>query len=109
MGAAALLQGQGGGSADPRRLEGISVIWLGGPIFRLLGWRSAKAGMGRMLSGNRGRGFAVRLGQGAEAAPYWDWREIIPGRQVLVKKVIIRVIALRVIWKEKKKTPDLKL
>lgn len=73
------------------------MIRLGGPIFTLLGCRSAKAGMGGMLSGNRGRGFAVRLRQGAEAAPYWDWREIIPDRQVLVKKVIIRVIALCVI------------
>lgn len=51
-----------------------------------------------MLSGDWGRGLAVRLRQGAQAPSHRDWGQVFPNGQVLVEEVIIRVVILCVVW-----------
>lgn len=104
LGAASLLLWKGRGRADAVGLYGIGLIRLRGPVFwLLLCWRSTEAGMWRMLSGDRGRGLAVRLRQGAQAPSYRYWGQVLPSWQILVEEVIIRVVILCVVWKGKEK------
>lgn len=98
LGAAPLLHRQGRGCADAGGLIG-----LGGPVILVLGWGSAEAWMRGVLSRNGGRGLAVRLGQGAEAPPNWYWGQVFPSWQVLVEEVIIWVVVICVVCKDKEK------
>lgn len=75
--AAALLLGQGWRGAEAGRLQGVGLIGLRRPVFRRL-MRGDEAGVRGMLSGDRGGGLAVRLGQGAQAPSYGDGREVFP-------------------------------
>lgn len=106
---APLLLRQGRGGANARRLQGIGLIGLLRPVFRRL-MRRDEARVGGVLSGDRGGRLAVGLGQGAQAPPHGDGREVLPNRQVLVEEVVIRVVALGVVWREgeekKKKESD---
>lgn len=101
--AASLLLGEGGGRADAQRLQGVGLVGLRRPVLGLLllpllGRGSAEAGVRGMLSGNRGRGLAERLGQRAEASSHGDGRQVVPDRQVLVEEVVIGVVVLCVVW-----------
>lgn len=79
--AASLLLREGGGCADAQRLQGVGLVGLRRPVLGLLpllGKGSAEAGVRGMLSGNRGRGLAERLGQRAEASSHGDGRQVVP-------------------------------
>lgn len=110
--AASLLLGEGGGRADAQRLQGVGLVGLRRPVLGLLlllpllGRGSAEAGVRGMLSGNRGRGLAERLGQRAEASSHGDGRQVVPDRQVLVEEVVIGVVVLCVVWEEEEEEGD---